>query len=111
MVSSDRQVRVEVDGCVAPALPPASLFASIDDASRFFEGGSVGYSATAAGNRLDGVTLRTQEWKVEPLAIDRVYSSFFADESMFPPGSAAFDCALIMRNIAHEWEAAEEMYV
>ena len=111
MRSADGQVRVEVDGRVAPALPPASIFGSLAEASQFFEGGSVGYSATAAGNRLDGVTLRTEEWKVEPLAVERVHSSFFSDESKFPPGSATFDCALIMRNIAHEWEGSGDLYV
>jgi len=39
------------------------------------------------------------------------YSSFFADEAAFPPGSAAFDCALIMRNVAHEWEGMEGLYI
>ena len=111
MRSVDDAVRVEVEARVASTLPSTSLFASLAEASRFFEGGSVGYSATAAGNRLDGVTLRTEEWKVEPLAVDRVYSSFFADEATFPPGSATFDCALIMRNIAHEWEGAGDLYV
>ena len=105
MRSADGTVRVEVDGRVAPALPPTSVFATLDEASRFFEGGSVGYSATAAGNRLDGVTLRTEEWKVEPLALDRVYSSFF---DTIP---ATFDCALIMRNVAHEWEGMEGLYI
>jgi hypothetical protein len=57
----------------------------------------VGFS-TSDGDRLDGLALRTHEWKVEPLAVDRVYSSFF--ESL----PATFDCALLMRDIAHEWE-------
>jgi len=111
MQSADDAVRVEVDARVAPALPPTSIFAGIEEASHFFEGGAVGYSATAAGDRLDGLTLHTREWKVEPLAVDRVYSSFFADEAKFPPGSATVDCALLMRNVAHEWEPLEEMYV
>jgi hypothetical protein len=42
-------------------------------------------------------------WKITPLAVERVYSSYFADESRFPPGSVEFDCALLMRNIPHEW--------
>jgi hypothetical protein len=31
--------------------------------------------------------------------------------SLFPAGSIDFDCALVMRNIAHEWEPAAAMYV
>lgn len=111
MQSADGEVQIEIRGTVGRALPDGSVFASIAEASAFFEGGSLGYSATAAGNRLDGVTLKTERWVVEPLTIDHVYSSYFADASRFPAGSIAFDCALIMRNIAHEWEAADDMYV
>lgn len=107
MASTDQKVRVEVDGTRGGALS-SSIFDSLDDASTFFQGGSLGYSATAAGNRLDGIALKTREWSLEPLAIDHVYSSYFAE---LPPGSAEFDCALLMRNIAHEWHAAEDMYI
>ena len=110
MRSSDGAVEVRVAGRAARELPPSSIFPNIAAASRFFEGGSLGYSATAAGDHLDGVVLRTSEWRVEPLAIDDVHSSWFADASRFPPGSISFDCALIMRNIGHEWEQAAELY-
>ena len=43
---------------------------SIGDASAFFESGSLGYSATASGRRLDGITLTTESWRVAPLAPD-----------------------------------------
>jgi hypothetical protein len=48
---------------------------------------------------------------VEPLAVEEVYSSYFTDKSVFPEGTASFDCALIMRNIQHEWHAANDLYV
>jgi hypothetical protein len=111
MTSADARVRVAVAGRVATALPATSIFRTIDEASAFFEGGSVGYSATASGHRLDGVALRTHSWSVEPLAIERVSSTYFADETLFPAGSVTFDCALIMRNIAHEWHAGAPMYI
>ena len=38
--------------------------------------------------------------------IEKVYSSYFADEKRFPKGSVEFDHTLIMRNIAHEWHVA-----
>jgi hypothetical protein len=47
--------------------------------------------------------LHSFQWKVEPLAVSRVESSFFADPQRFPPGAATFDCALLMRDIDHEW--------
>jgi hypothetical protein len=36
---------------------------------------------------------------------------YFADETVFPTGTVTFDCALIMRNIAHEWQAGAPMYI
>jgi hypothetical protein len=111
MRSADGQVRVEVSGRTATALPPTSIFGTVGAASAFFEPGSVGYSVTASGDRLDRVVLKTHTWSVTPLAMDRVYSSYFADELMFPAGTIAFDCALIMRNVAHEWQAGAPMYV
>jgi hypothetical protein len=38
-------------------------------------------------------------------------AAYFADKAMFPRGSAEFDHALIMRNIAHEWRTASDMHV
>ncbi|MCK6460159.1 MAG: hypothetical protein L6Q95_09730, partial [Planctomycetes bacterium] len=73
--------------------------------------GSIGYSATASGRRLDGVVLKTLSWSVAPLAIDHVSSSYFEDRTAFPANSVTFDCALIMRNVAHEWQAGAPMYI
>lgn len=111
MRSADGRVQVEVAGRVAAELPTTSIFRTVAEASAFFEPGSVGYSATASGRRLDGVVLKTHSWSVAPLAIERVSSTYFADESVFPAGTVTFDCALIMRNIAHEWQAAMPMYI
>lgn len=111
MRAADGGARVDVAGRVARDLPAGSVFRTLSEASSFFETGAVGYSATAGGHRLDGVELRTRSWRVEPLEIDRAYSSYFADETLFPAGSVAFDCALLMRDIEHEWHAAADMYV
>jgi hypothetical protein len=111
MRSADGRVRVDVAGRAATALPAGSIFGTVAAASAFFEPGSVGYSATASGDRLDGVVLTTHTWSVAPLTMDRVFSSYFADGSKFPAGTIAFDCALIMRNIAHEWQAGAPMYI
>jgi hypothetical protein len=111
MKSDDGATSVHVAGALSTALPDNSCFSTIGEASAFFEPGSLGYSATARGNRLDGITLKTLTWKVEPLAVDYVRSSYFDDPSVFPAGSVRFDCALVMRNIQHEWHAANEMYI
>ena len=110
MTSADGQVRLDVAGRVAAEMPTTSIFRTISDASSFFEPGAVGYSVTS-GRRLDGVVLKTHSWSVAPLMIERVNSTYFADETVFPAGAVSFDCALIMRNIAHEWQAGAPMYV
>jgi hypothetical protein len=107
--SKDGQVRLEVVGRVASELPPESVFSSLEEASVFFERGSVGYSATPNPGRFDGLELRSLSWCVEPLAVERVYSSFFSNEEIFPRGSVRFDCALLMRGIEHEWHAREPL--
>jgi hypothetical protein len=111
MQSADGLVEVEVAGREAAELPAASVFPSVREASAFFESGSIGYSVTGSATRLDGVRLTTHSWRVAPLAIDRARSTYFSDLGRFPAGSVHFDCALIMRDIAHEWEAAQDLYI
>jgi hypothetical protein len=38
-----------------------------------------------------------------------VESRFFEDRALFPSGSVAFDCALLMRGIDHEWHGRESL--
>lgn len=83
--------------------PASSIFSSPSQASDFYRQGSAGYSPKANGAGCDGVELTTSEWQVSPLAVEQIYSSYFADEAIFPAGSVVFDNALLMRNIAHEW--------
>lgn len=109
--SNDASVSVELEGNIAEALPVSSIFSSLAEASSFFEGGSLGYSVTHDPNRLDGLNLKTNQWHVEPLEIKRIHSSYYSDQAKFPAGSIEFDHALIMRNVAHEWHSADDLYV
>jgi uncharacterized protein YqjF (DUF2071 family) len=111
MKSADGQVGVSVRGSIGGSLPVTSCFSSLSEASAFFEPGSVGYSVTHDASRLDGIELRTQGWSVEALQIEDVHSTYFSDETRFPKGSVAFDCALVMRNLKHEWHSVEDLYV
>lgn len=110
MRSQDGAVRVRVCGRFGGGIPTTSCFSSLDEASRFFEAGSLGYSVTRESRRLDGIELVTHGWRVEALEVDEVESSYFSDRSKFPAGSVEFDCALAMRNLAHEWRAAKDLY-
>lgn len=103
MNSTDGKTSVLVDGHIADGLPSGSVFSSVGDVSAFFKAGAVGYSPDASGCHFDGLELRCTNWMVEPLAVERIESSFFADEATFPAGSVTFDNALLMRNIDHEW--------
>lgn len=109
MSSDDGRVRVELHGMQGDVLPATSCFSSLEQASEFFRGGALGYSETRQRKRLDGVTLRTRTWSMSPLTVVRVESSFFADVSSFPAGSVEFDCALVMRDIRHEWHGAAQL--
>jgi hypothetical protein len=111
MVSSDQTVTIKVAATVVTDLPAGSIFQSAQSASAFFESGALGYSATAGGHKLDGIVLHTETWEVQPLRVESAASSYFSDQLLFPAGSIDFDCALVMRNIAHEWESAAPMYV
>jgi hypothetical protein len=108
--SDDGAVRVRVDASLADRLPADSVFDSLDAASSFFEGGSLGYSATRDPARYDGLELRCHNWAVRPLTVDSVESSFFEDPSNFPEGSATFDHALLMRGIEHEWHSRDDLH-
>lgn len=110
MRSHDGAVTVKLRGRAAKALPSDSAFATVLEASNFFEPGSLGYSVTREPHKLHGVRLETQQWLVEPLQIDEVASSYFDDGDRFPAGTVRFDSALIMRDIPHRWHAADELY-
>lgn len=109
MQSRDGSAVVEISAHRADKIPATSIFASLDEASDFFARGSIGYSATANPNCCDGIELFTTRWQVEPLDVQFVRSSFFEDKDRFPRGSIRFDCALLMRNIEHEWHVLPTM--
>lgn len=111
MRSDDGDTRIEVRARVAKELPRSSSFDSLREASAFFEGGSLGFSVTSEPHRLDGLRLVTPIWKVEPLAVEHCLSSYFADEARFPRGSVEPDCALLMRDVEHEWHQEDDLIV
>jgi len=108
--SDDQHTHLLVEGHAAPELPKTSIFGSLQEASNFFEKGSLGYSLTAKPGQFDGLELRSFKWQVQSLTVDKVESSFFAGRALFPPGSVEFDCALVMRGIDHEWHGRETLH-
>jgi Uncharacterized conserved protein (COG2071) len=111
MEADDRGASLHVRGRESQVMPRKSCFASLAESSRFFEGGSLGYSVSHNAHRLDGLRLKTQEWRVRLFGVDEVRSNIFDNSTQFPAGSAEFDHALVMRDIAHEWIGTEQMKI
>lgn len=107
--SHDGVTNAAVVGDAVSSLPSGSIFASLAEASAFFQAGSLGYSATPDPRRFQGLELRCHRWEMQPLDVSSVRSSFFDDPAVFPPGSIAFDCALLMRGIEHEWHGKVDL--
>ncbi len=107
--SNDGETSMLVAGRPTDKLPAACVFRTLTEASEFFEAGALGYSDTPDPSRFQGLELRCRNWKVDPLEVIELRSSFFDDTSIFPPGSIKFDCALLMRNIEHEWHGQADL--
>jgi hypothetical protein len=107
--SEDGGGDVELKASEVDAFPDGSVFGSLAEASKFFEEGSVGYSAKQHDDRLDGLLLLTDSWTVRPLDIHHAHSSFFERIATSAPGSVSFDNALIMRDVPHEWQALPQL--
>ncbi|HTI50265.1 MAG TPA: DUF2071 domain-containing protein [Planctomycetaceae bacterium] len=100
---------ISVTARLADRLPAGTVFGSLTEASDFFAGGSIGYSASRRPGLYEGLELRTHNWKIEPLAVEQVASSVFDDRRLFPAGTIDFDSAFLMRNVAHEWHGRESL--
>lgn len=105
MKSKDGGTFVRVLARTTAGLPERSVFSSLTEASDFFLGGALGWSARATGEGFDGLELSCREWRMTPLDVEFVESSFFGNRELFPTGAAEFDSAFLMRDVRHEWLA------
>jgi len=104
-----RETLVDLEASETNEFPQDSAFASLDASSTFFEAGCTGYSSRPDSSKVDGLRLKGSNWRVSPLAIRRLASAYYDDESVFPAGSIHFDHALVMRDIPHEWHSEPTM--
>lgn len=100
-------LNMNVAAAVAPTFAGSKAFASLDEASAYFQSGAVGYSEATRQGTFDGVELRVLDWKVSPLTVERVWCDYFEDRSRFPAGSVELDNALLMRGLRNEFHALE----
>jgi hypothetical protein len=109
MRADDGQTALDIEVDLTDGWNGDSLFASLDEASAFYAAGSLGYSTTPDPRRFQGLELCCANWRVEPLAVQRVRSSQFDNRELYPPGSAKLDCALLMRGIEHQWQGRTDL--
>ncbi|MFH6958160.1 DUF2071 domain-containing protein [Flavobacterium aquidurense] len=103
--SSDN-TEILIDATETKVFSDNSIFATLNNASDFFENGDLGYSPNK--DKFDGLRLKAYNWEVRPLNVQNVKSSFFENEEIFPKGSVTFDNALLMTNIEHEWKSEKD---
>jgi len=101
--SRDGAVRIAVCAHLADSVMPGSVFAGLEQASRFFRRAPIGYAATPTPGVFDGVHLATGGWELRPLQVEWASSSFFDDPGRFPPGSAILDSAFLMGGLTTAW--------
>ncbi len=99
--------QISIDAQETETFNTDSIFENLENASEFFEKGDLGYSPNK--KRSEGLRLKAYEWKVQPLLVSEVKSSFFENEELFPEGSVLFDNALLMTHIEHEWKSEKDI--
>src|SRR5260221_7219773 len=92
LASDDGESRVTVEAHVASHLPEHSIFASLEEASAFFEHGSRGYSVTREAGRIESLELRFSTLHVAPLPAAKAQAKFFYDPPRWPSALAAIHC-------------------
>ncbi|RXK87488.1 hypothetical protein ESB13_09835 [Filimonas effusa] len=107
--TSSDNTSISIDCQTTNNFPVNSIFGTLENASAFFETGSIGYSPN--GEKHEGLELQTYKWQVKSLEVSKVHSSFYENETIFPKGSIQFDNALLMTHIEHEWKQVKDKAV
>ena len=97
--TSSDDTSISIDAKTTDRFPSGSIFRTLENASDFFKNGSLGYSPNG-NSKFEGLRLQIREWKVQPLEVLQVHSSFFENETI------QFDNALTLTRIEHEWQGA-----
>jgi Uncharacterized conserved protein (COG2071) len=98
--SSD-DTSISIEATKTDLFNESSVFKTLNNVSQFMQNGALGFSPN--GNKFEGLLLKTYQWKVQPLNVKQISSSFFENTANFPIGSVQFDNALLMTSIEHEW--------
>lgn len=104
--SVDDGMSMHVEAERTDQFPDTSVFDSLEAASTYHRCGARGYSPSPDGTRFEGIELDTYEWSVTPLSVASVGASYF-ESDRFPDDAVAFDNALLMEGIDHEWHSVD----
>ena len=96
-------------GRVGRALSETSLFDTVEQAASFFSLGATGYSATHKEVITTGWSCAALDWHVSRWTLRTHIPAAFRFEAL-SEGSVELDCALVMRNIEHEWHSRPDLY-
>jgi hypothetical protein len=107
--SLDHEADVDLVAHEATTFGPTTCFEALEDASAFFESGRVGYSPRRSTSRLDGLRLDAAAWQVRPLDIESARTTYLPTWSGLPASALELDNALLMRNVAHTWQALDPL--
>ena len=107
--SADGLSGTQLEGSPTRVLPPDSVFKTQEQASAFFQAGSIGWAALRNGTAVDGLTLHTVHWAMSPFQVHRIEAHWFKAKTRFPEGTIALDSAFLMRGIEHEWRDSGRM--
>jgi len=85
------------------------LFENLSEASHFFRQGDCGFSPTRSQMGFDGLRLSTTRWVMQPLEIHHAQAMFYTELSQRLGVPIELDCALLMRDIPHDWRSIKEV--
>jgi hypothetical protein len=105
--TSSDNTSISIDAKESGLFDPQSIFETLENVSGFFEKGGVGYSPNK--DKYEGLKLQTYHWRLHPLEVQSVHSSFYENEEIFPKGSVQFDNAVLMKRVEHEWKGLRDI--
>lgn len=85
--SKDKMTRMVIDCENSETYSENSVFKSLHEVSDFFEKGSKGYSPARSEDNYHGIELVKETWKVSPLKVNNLESSFFLIPNYFRKGA------------------------
>ena len=87
----------------------SELFPAFPEVSHFFRRGECAFTCAGRDGALEGVRLHALRWEMAPLEVSTARAYFFEQPEYFSPGSVAFDSAVVMRGIPHEWHLIDRV--